>query len=493
MTRVSAPPHASMLIESMRDVGYTLETALADVVDNAIAAGATAIQIFSDPGEREPRIAILDNGRGIDAAELLDAMRLGNQSPLNLREPTDLGRFGLGLKTASFSQCRRMTVVTKQRGAAAAATWDLDQVAEADDWLVDVPGEPLAVPYADRLGASGTLVLWERLDRLSGVDSTEAGTRLLVRRLSDGRSHLELVFHRFLSGGPGRKGLEISLNGRPLEPFDPFHSDHAATIQGPVDVVRVEGYRVTIQAFTLPHHKKVTPEAWERFAGPEGYVKSQGFYLYRANRLIIHGTWFGLARQAELTKLARVCIDMPNGLDAEWKVDIRKASAQPPPQVRERLRRLIETIGATSKRVYTARGQKLASDDPIPVWVRQQNKNEIRYLVNPDHPVLTALLDRLPEGLQRDLFGVIEMIGAAIPVDTLFADIGGTPNQVAGKAMSNAGLESVVTATYRQLREAGISHADVLTMLHATEPFISNWPLTEGLVAQAEGGDGQDV
>jgi hypothetical protein len=129
---------------------------------------------------------------------------------------------------------------------------------------------------------------------------------------------------------------------------------------------------VKVQAYTLPHHKK-DPEGWERHAGKAGYLKNQGFYVYRGKRLIIHGTWFGLARQTELTKLARVRIDMPNEMDAEWKIDVKKASAQPPYHIRERLKRIIETLGASSRRVYTARGRRLTADSQLPVWQRIQD------------------------------------------------------------------------------------------------------------------------
>jgi hypothetical protein len=138
----------------------------------------------------------------------------------------------------------------------------------------------------------------------------------------------------------------ISLNNLPLQPFDPFHSDHPATIRGPEERIRLAGQEVVIQTFTLPHHKKLRPDEWERYAGTAGYLRNQGFYVYREKRLIIYGTWFGLARQENLTKLTRVRVDMPTGLDAEWKMDVKKATAQPPSQIRERLRHLLRNRAA---------------------------------------------------------------------------------------------------------------------------------------------------
>jgi hypothetical protein len=413
MKTVQAAPKAALLIESMRDIGYSLETALADVIDNAITAKANRIEILTDFDAVGHRIGILDDGDGMTEAGLLSAMRPGSRNPRDDRNSSDLGRFGLGLKTASFSQCRRVTVLTRQNGVTSAAIWDLDFVAAKDDWLVQLPDDPSMIPWSDRVSENGTLVVWEQLDRIVEQQGTDAGIAHFVKRLDDAREHLELVFHRFLSGEPSLKKIDIRLNNRSLEPFDPFHSTHSATTAEPLtpEVIKVGAHTVTIQTFTLPHHKKVTPQEWERYAGRAGYQKNQGFYVYRQRRLIIHGTWFGLARQTELTKLARVRIDMPNGLDADWKIDVKKASAQPPHQVRERLRRIIETIGATSKRVYTARGRILVTDSRLPVWNRVQDKNEISYQINPSHPVVAEFVGQLSGGQCGAFSRVIELLG----------------------------------------------------------------------------------
>lgn len=464
-----------MLIESMRDIGYTLDSALADVVDNSITAGAQNIELFADTSAIEPKLAILDDGVGMDEAELIDAMRPGNRSPLDERASNDLGRFGLGLKTASFSQCRRVTVISRKSGQYCCARWDLDAVVAADDWIVELPDDASGIAWADRLGDQGTLVLWEKLDRLSDAGGSPVDQTNLVRRIDEAAQHLELVFHRFLAGERGLKRVSMKLNNRDLEAFDPFHVNHPATISGPEEKIRIKGHDVVVRAFTLPHHKKVTPAEWLRYEGRGGYLRNQGFYVYRAKRLIIHGTWFGLARQAELTKLARVRIDMPNQLDADWKIDVKKASAQPPPRVRERLRSIIEAIGATSKRVYTARGRKLASDSRVPVWRRVQDKNEISYCINPEHPVITEFAARLPEELKRDFQRLIEMTSAAIPVDSLFADISGQPEKIAGAVISDDSLGHAVSTTYMALLHAGIAGDDIVEMLRVTEPFRSNW------------------
>lgn len=479
MRTVHSDPRASVLIESMRDIGYTLETALADIIDNSITASATTIHILANTPGPSPSIGILDDGEGMTEAELFAAMRLGSRSPREDRASTDLGRFGLGLKTASFSQCRRLTVVSRKEGATAAARWDLDRVVAEDEWLLEVPEGLGEIPFSSQLGERGTLVVWEVLDRIVERDGTERDAAHFAQRLDSARAHLELVFHRFLSGEPGLQKVRILLNERPLEAFDPFNRNSLATIQGPLEMIKVGVDKVSVQAFTLPHHQKVSQDEWERYAGPNGYLRSQGFYLYRGRRLIIHGTWFGLARQMELTKLARVRIDIPNGLDAAWKIDVLKASAQLPYQVKDRLRRIIEELGGTSKRVYTSRGRRLASDSRLPMWNRLQSKNEITYELNREHPLLATFVARLPDDLMGDFLKIIELVGATIPVDALYADMGNDPEKVSGNHVADQTLGLAVETAYHELERTGLDRASIVELLTYAEPFRSNWSRTE--------------
>jgi hypothetical protein len=481
---VDAPPKASILIESMRDIGYSLETALADVIDNSITAGATNIHIHVDVHGASVKIGIVDDGKGLNERELRDAMRLGSRHPHETREARDLGRFGLGLKTASFSQCRRLTVVGRQAGITSAAIWDLDHVARTDTWSLQIPDDIEQVPLLEHLGAQGALVVWENMDREVEQDGSESGRKHFIRRVDEAGRHLELVFHRYLAGETGLRRVRILINNVPLQPFDPFHSAHPATIRGQIERVQVGGHEVTIAAFTLPHHRNVSAAEWEQYAGRAGYLKNQGFYLYREKRLIIHGTWFGLARQMELTKLTRVRIDMPNGLDAEWQVDVKKASARPPLQVRERLQRLLATIGAPSRTIYTRRGRRL-HDVQLPLWQRVQENNSIVYRLNPDNPILDAFHADLPEALRNQFNRTLRAISAALPMDALFADLASSPESVRGETVADDALASLFAITISGLLKAGVKEELVPDTLRVTEPFRSNWDRTEALLDQA--------
>ena len=489
MRVVEVTPKPSSLIESMRDIGYSLSTALADLVDNCIAAGAQNVRVFASLDGEDPKVAIVDDGVGMTEPDLLEAMRLGSRSPLEERAQSDLGRFGLGLKTASFSQCRVLTVVTRKDGNTASARWDLDQVAESDRWHVQIPDDLASIPWVDDLGDGGTLVIWERLGLKDTEGTSGRHAADYVRQMDEARSHLELVFHRYLSGENGLRKIRIELNHRPLEPFDPFHTKHSATIAGPTELIQVAGGHVVVQPFTLPHHGKVTLAEWERYGGPEGYLRSQGFYVYREGRLIIHGTWFGLARQRELTKLARIRIDMPNSLDGAWKIDVKKASAQLPPPVRDRLRRIIEPLGATSKRAYTFRGRKLVEKNPIPVWSRVQNKNQVTYRINEGHPMVVDLLSRLPHEDRGDLLRVIEVVGASLPMDALHADLGGDTESVVRGMASEGALRYVVLTTFAHLLGNFGKRDRVFDAMRVADPFLSNWDRTVEIVEECYGGE----
>jgi len=480
--RADATPHAASLIEGLRDIGYSLETAISDIIDNSITASARRIQIITETYSDEPHIAIIDDGEGMTEDELVAAMRPGSQNPLAARDEPDLGRFGLGLKSASFSQCRRLTVVSRKAGQTSAAIWDLDDVAERNEWAVQLPDEASRIPAVDHLGTSGTLVLWQKLDRLTGGYSHDAVKRAEVinQRIAETERHLRLVFHRFMEEA---KPLRILLNGRMLRPLDPFARKSPATIADPEERLTLTHGDVEIQSFTLPHHKQMSKTDWEDIAGPEGHLKSQGFYLYRGKRLILFGTWFRLCRQSELTKLSRVRIDIPNSMDADWKIDVKKSSAQLPPIVRDRLKKVIERIQAGSKRTYNKRGQKLVNHERLPMWHRIQADGQIRYRPNVEHPAFADFAENLPSDLRRGFFNCIALVGASLPIETLHADMAGTAEEIVPDRVDEDTLAQAVQATLSVLMGARKDIKEIMSLMKDVDPFRSAWEDTQRIIA----------
>lgn len=481
---VDATPFASSLIEGHRDIGYSIETAIADILDNSITAQARRIDIIADTISDEPKLTIVDDGVGMDDVTLIEAMRLGSKNPRDLRHAKDLGRFGLGLKSASFSQCRRLTVHSCSQGRMTSATWDLDMVAERNDWTLDVVDNPTSVEVRDLIPQTGTAVVWEKLDRLCGGITSDRGKRVehINAALVSAEMHVRLVFHRFLEGT--RPKLRIFMNGRALKPIDPLASGNPACQIEPKEIVPLSQGSVTIQCYTLPHHKLMDEADWVEVGGPEGHLRSQGLYLYRGDRLIIAGGWMGLARQTELTKLCRVRVDIPNSMDSLWKIDVKKASAQLPPAVATRLRRVIESFLGTSRRVYRRRGQKLVEYDRLPLWERVQQDGKVFFRPNLDHPAFLNFQSELPEAYRAGFQTCLKLLGSGLPIDALHADLLGNAEAVVEEMPDEAQVREMVEAVTATLLSAGIGKASIKDALRGHDFFKKAWSIADGLIDQ---------
>ena len=475
----SAPPKASALIEALRGLGYTAAGALADLIDNSISAHAENVVIlFFWDGPRS-RIAILDDGDGMDDDQLERAMRLGERSPLDSRTTDDLGRFGLGLKTASFSQCRRLTVATRKGGTTHCLRWDLDVLAASADggWhLLEGPA-PGSHSMLDHLNAvtTGTLVLWELLDRIVPSGFTEQDFLDLIDRIE---SHLAMVFHRYLGGS--RPRLRLMMNGRPVAPWDPFLAGHPATWSSPVDYLAVHAGVIKVQCYVLPHKDRLSLQDYQSSAGPDGWTAQQGFYVYRNERLLVAGNWLGLGQTRPWTKeeayrLARIRLDIPNTADAEWKIDIRKSTARPPMAVRGRLTRLAEDTRERARRVFAHRGQivPVAGGQLTQAWRAEHSTDGIRYRIDVNHPAVKAVLDDAGN-LVPQVTAMLRIIEETIPVQRIWLDTTEskeTPRTgFAGSAPAE--VVGVLDVMYRNLTgRKGLSPKLAREQLLRTEPF----------------------
>lgn len=476
-----APPKAAAMIESLRGLGYSTATALADVIDNSLAAHADRVMLEFFWDGQASRIAVLDNGTGMNDNELEKAMRLGERSPLDERSPGDLGRFGMGLKTASFSQCRQLTVASRQQDTRACLRWDLDALAEnnGDGWyLLEGPAkesEAFLAPLESQ--TSGTLVLWERLDRIVTPGFSAQDYLDLIDRVE---RHLSMVFHRFLSGPD--PSLRLTINGRDVDPWDPFLVRHPATWSSPIERINAEGGPVAVQCHVLPHRDRLKPSEHELAAGPDGWTAQQGFYIYRNRRLLVSGSWLGLGRGRSWTKeeahrLARIRLDIPNTSDTAWNIDIRKSTARPPVAIRERLTRLAEDTRERARRVFTHRGrQVITSLGGAPLaqaWQTEHFSGGVRYRINPEHPAVGAVLDAAGplEPLIKSMLRVLE---ETIPVQRIWLDTTEareTP-RTGFDSEPPIAVQSVLEVVYaNMIQRKGLSSAFARQRLLATEPF----------------------
>jgi hypothetical protein len=427
----SAPPRATALVESLRGLGYTAGSALADVIDNSISAGAGTVRVEIEWNDGNGRVTILDNGCGMDDASLERAMRLGDRSPLEERDAADLGRFGLGLKTASFSQGRRLTVASKKDGVRSVLRWDLDYLVNAKDggWHLLEGADPASEEILGRLDEveAGTLVIWEVLDRMM----PKGGDVQDVLDLSDKvAKHLAMVFHRLLEDGR----LRLMLNCQPVKPWDPFLAHHTATWSSPDTPLPKAGKGARVQAFVLPHKDHLKASEYQQAGGPDGWNAHQGFFVYRNDRLLLAGGWLGLGRgrnwtREEQYRLARIRLDIPNTADADWKIDIRKSTAQPPPLVREELAHLARDARDRARSIFAYRGTPSGAQgirEPVSqAWETTKNRSGTRYRISTNHPAVTAVLDaadKVGNGLRADVLAMLRVIEETVPVQRIWLD-----------------------------------------------------------------------
>lgn len=371
--RTTVIPSASRLMTSLRDIGYDLASAVADLVDNSVDAGATVVAIEVCRKGKSSFIRVVDNGRGMTERGLDEAMRYGSRRAY---DGSDLGKFGLGLKTASLSQCRRLTVAsrTTTRGRIRIRRWDLDDVRQRDAWELErlVPSEcppHLVDPIRE---VPGTVVLWEKLDRILGYarpDGEHAAKAL--ESMSDAiAEHLSMVFHRFLAGETsGGKKLVILFNGEPLNPWDPFARAERSTrrLAEQTLYIEVEGlmHAVSVRPYVLPSQVEFSSgEAHNVAAGPRKWNSQQGFYIYRGDRMVQSGGWNRLRTSDEHSKLARVAVDIPGGLEDLFQINVSKMRVVIPDAVRPQLRALAAGVVTLAQEAYRTRLRLVSVDGP---------------------------------------------------------------------------------------------------------------------------------
>lgn len=469
------------MLESLRGLGYSTATALADIIDNSISAGASEVRVDFHWEQAASSISVLDDGRGMDDSELEAAMRLGAINPLSARAASDLGRFGMGLKTASFSQCRRLTVASTKAGATSCLRWDLTELAAdpESDWLLFEGPAPGSEPSLARLDgkASGTLVLWEDLDRIVSAGSTADDFLDVVDAVE---THLAMVFHRLIQGPQPR--LRLLLNGRLVRAWDPFMTGHPAKPWSSPVARHVETYgAVEVQCHVLPHKDKLSDEDFLGSAGPLGWTAQQGFYVYRNERLLVSGGWLGLGyprawNREEAHRLARIRLDIPNTADGDWKIDIRKSTARPPLALRAWLTALAENTREKARKVFAYRGSPGPSVGNVPVqqaWRMDQLKTGVRYRVDEAHPSVSAVMERAG-ALKPLVKSMLRVIEETVPVQRIWLDTAEnkeTP-RTGFDGEPNAAVIEVASVLFNDLIERkGMSVEEARKSMLRIEPF----------------------
>lgn len=477
------PPRADAMIYSLRAFGYDLSMAIADLIDNCIFAGAENIWIDYAWNDGNPWVRITDDGNGMTEKWLVEAMRLGTQSPLEERDSKDLGRFGLGLKTASFSQCKLMTVITKTKdGKQASRFWDLDTVQASHSWLLGRVPPSYVMNLLSGISElkSGTIVLWQNIDRVdekAGTVSYNAEEAFLDKFIFV-KEYLEMVFHQYLESR--QRKINIYLGVAKCEPWDPYLRKNDFTRE--LSFEKYEDSKISIVPYVLPHVSKRSEAEHNRGAGPKGWNAQQGFYVYRNRRMIVSGGYLDFNLKAEEHyKLARIRIDITNDMDHEWSVDVRKAVAIPPDRLRSELLRIAKATRQKAAEVYRARTGAVRRNGIIrqteEVWLKKKIGDKIIYKINQENSVIRQILDELnlSKSWIKKLFHVIEntvphrlIIMDGLEHEDCHADIAADLNPPPKE------LLDICFEMYRKYRAEGRSHEQTVDMLCGMDIFSTH-------------------
>jgi hypothetical protein len=372
---VEVIPSPKRLIRALGELGYDFSTAVAELIDNSIAAGATSIHVYAFFEGDDSWVMVADNGIGMNAGQLIEGMRLGSERQ---EKDEDLGKFGLGLKTASFSQCDLVTVISRKnpnRNEIVAYCWDLDHINKRDKWeIIELTRKDIDSRFSDPLNENtGTIVIWQKLDKMLGYQHPfgEIVRKRMNALCRDLEEHLAMVFQRFIDGEVRRHKLKIFLNGNEIKAWDPFARQERKTIHRnpiriPIDYEGVHG-SVTLEPYILPHADDFSShESWEKASGPRKWNQQQGLYIYRENRLIQSGGWSKLRTSDEHTKLARIALNFSKNLDEAFKINVPKMRVQIPSQIRGQIVEEVQKVVKIAQEKYR-RPDSRPPVPPIPI------------------------------------------------------------------------------------------------------------------------------
>lgn len=475
--KARAEPLASSMIETLRAIGYSPETAIADIIDNSISANANNIIIKSVWNGADTHISILDDGNGMNNDALIDALRPGSKNPLEERSESDLGRFGLGLKTASFSQTRKFTVFSKAKDYRPCYwTWDLDFVNKQQAWDL-VKYAPDSEIWEAKLdtSSSGTCVLWWQLDRLIGlstdIDNVKAKSKFL-QTLDNIKKHISMVFHQYID-----EGLNIVFNERKVTSWDPFMIG-TDSLQTKPESSLSQG-NIKIKGFILPHRSKLSPEEYIYGKGPkDSWTAHQGFYVYRNKRLLVAGDWLGFFKKEVHYDLSRIKIELPNNMDKDWKIDIKKSIANPPIQFREQILAIAKEVRNQAVEVYRHKGKvirrKLSKDEYYPLWEEKVRHGKRFYKINRKHPIVENLKN-IDTGLTEKIEDLLQFVEETVPVPLISLQESES-DKVHGKPFESKNhdvIKRTMQIMYQNLISSGRTHSQSCTSILATEPFDS--------------------
>lgn len=428
-----AEPNPEYLIKSIAEQGYSLESSLADLMDNSVSADADKIEVLIKTEEEPFTLFIADNGNGMDETMLKASMQFPSDSPEKERNDYDLGRFGLGMKTASFSQTRCFTVISKKKGTKTytGRTWDVNYLKKTGKWKLVVNTQEevaelirqyhlLSEGYLYRFDdfEANTVVVWRGLYKFEDyLEESNRQTALKKQITEVTTDYLSLVFHRFMERR--KNPLQIRINNNLIAPFNPF----PPTISDfrPIefkqrnfstDTIKIEGFVLPSRSIDESQNISV----WT--TKNRSLMDMEGIYIYRADRLIHFGGWNGLIKKTPRLQLARLRVEIGNSVDHLLHLNVAKSQIEIPHDLTAAFEKYIEELKTHAEREFFNRDiRKFSSnhkEENFQLFHRKASSKGTLLEVNSSFPLLKSLMVELNKEQLSKLNLIIRMINTRI-------------------------------------------------------------------------------
>jgi hypothetical protein len=415
-------PNAEYLIKSIAEQGYTLESSIADLIDNSVSAGATRIEVLIDTRSRPLQLFIADNGHGMSEDELKKNMNFPSSSMEEERESEDLGRFGLGMKTASFAQTRRFTVLSRKAGEVtyAGRTWDVNHLSNAS-WEIIVHNDEeiydcinkynelshgFLYPFPDC--TPNTIVIWDGLYKFEENIDPDQQSEILQKELNETiTEHLQLIFHRFMER---KDQLKIRINNNHLKPFNPF-PDSARGISAQQKTLL--GNKLSLEGFVLPNRSLAESKgASEWTLSHKSLIDMEGMYVYRADRIIVFGGWNAIIKKSARLQLARLRVEIGNGIDQLFHLNVAKSSITIPYGERIAFIRYVSALKTEAEkeyRNYVITVPKTKGEIKS-LFMKVPTSNGLSLEFDENFPLLQSLTDSLDQQQRKKMRIIFKMV-----------------------------------------------------------------------------------
>jgi len=428
---VDGAPRPKAHIKTLMKIGYDFCTAISDIIDNSVSAKSTTIKIFSLPGRSSPFISIVDDGHGMTEDELISNMVIGCKDPSLQRQAQDLGRFGSGMKIASFSQARKLTVLSKTSTSEInGASWDIDRIINEDTWCLEqLNADDIALLEKQNmvyLEQQGTQIIWQNLTCCENDNHALDHDAQIASLFTRADKHIGLHFHKFMKGS---EKIDFYINNKKIESIDPFMTLVSGYQEGRSEKFRCRGGHIEIKTHVLPSFNRMDRLEIDALGGASEITQKQGLYIYRNKRLINAGGWLNLSKHHQLSALARVEINIPSALDDEWATDVKKATLQLPPRVKRDLKKYLSDPIVRSRKVHTAKG-KLSEANSFWKICNDDEQKTITYEVHPENQTLAGLIARLPNNLRPALSAYLMNLSRELPLQHIYTTMADRPLDV---------------------------------------------------------------